>query len=107
MRATSFFPFVLGLLPLAACGPGGDDGDAACASILAGELVITEVFGDHAPSAGGSGADEGKEWFEIYNATGAAIDLEGLILQHGRIDDDEPSTHRMGSVTVEAGGYIV
>ena len=106
MRVLSFTG-VLGLLSLGACGPGGDDGEGACADILVGELVITEVFGDHAPSAGGSGADEGKEWFEIHNATGAAIDLEGLALVHGRADDTTPDTHRMGSVTIEAGGYLV
>jgi hypothetical protein len=107
MRATSLVPFVLGLIVLGACGPGGDDGDGACADIVVGELVITEVFGDHAPSAGGSGADEGKEWFEIYNATGAAIDLEGLSIVHSRPDGSRENIHRMASVTVDAGGYLV
>jgi hypothetical protein len=97
----------IGLLLLGACGPGGDDGDGACADIVVGELVITEVFGDHAPSAGGSGGDEGKEWFEIYNASGAAIDLEGLTIVHSRPDGGSDHAHRMASVTVDAGGYLV
>ena len=34
---------------------------------------------------GSSGADEGREWFEIYNASGGPIELQGLVLEHGRM----------------------
>jgi hypothetical protein len=90
-----------------ACGPGGDDDPGACVHILPGDLVITEVFADYAAPPGGSGADEGKEWFEIYNPTGAPIDLQDLAITHGRPDGARPRTHVMASVTVPAGGYLV
>jgi hypothetical protein len=92
----------------AACGPGGGDDDGACADLLPGELVITEIFADHAAPAGGSGEDVGKEWIEIYNAGGAAIDLEGLTIGLWRLDDAEPAKeHVFGSVTVAAGEHLV
>ena len=95
------------LLATAACGPDGDDDGGACADLLPGELVITEIFADHAAPAGGSGEDVGKEWIEIYNAGGAAIDLEGLTLTLSRPDDTRPHSHTFGSVTVAAGDYLV
>jgi hypothetical protein len=96
------------LLGAAACGPDGGDDDGACADLLPGELVITEIFADHAAPAGGSGEDVGKEWIEIYNTGGAAIDLEGLTLGLWRLDDAEPAhRHVFGSVTVAAGDYLV
>ncbi len=48
---------------------------SASAAIVAGDLVISEVMAN--PSAV---SDTTGEWFEIYNSSGAAIDLNGLIL---------------------------
>ncbi len=95
------------LLGAAACGPGGDDTAGACADILPGELVITEVFADHDAPAGSSGADEGKEWFEIYNASGAPIDLAGLTVLHSRPDGSSDHTHTIEATTLAAGDYLV
>ncbi len=94
-------------LTATACGPGGDDDGGACSGILPGELVITEIFGDAAAPPGGTGADEGKEWFEIYNASGAPIDLEGIAVVHARPDGASSHTVVLDSVTIAAGDYLV
>ncbi len=93
-------------LTLAGC-PGGDDGGGQCATILPGELVITEIFADHDAPSGSSGADEGKEWFEVYNASSGAIDLEGLTITHSRPDGSSDHVHVMGAATIPAGDYFV
>lgn len=56
---------VAGLLATAAsCGPDAG-GDGCKDKLLPGDVVITEVFADAKAPPGGSGTDEGKEWFEI------------------------------------------
>ncbi len=67
-----------------------------------GDLVITEIMKD--PS---SALDENGEWFEIYNTTSSAIDIDGWLLK-----DDGTNTHTINSViggltVVPAGGYLV
>ena len=49
--------------------------------LTAGALVISEIMADP------EGADEGLEWFEIYNATSEPIDLEGLTLVYAKVDN--------------------
>lgn len=81
-----------------ACGPTVPEG--VCSdTLVAGDLVITEVFANY-EAAGGGGIDEGKEWFEIYNASGRAIELTGLQIVHGR-PDAEPGDQK--AHTIEAG----
>ncbi|MCB9561164.1 MAG: lamin tail domain-containing protein [Kofleriaceae bacterium] len=99
---------LIAVAPVAAgCGPGGDDTSAACANILPGDVVVSEIFADYAAPPGGSGADDGKEWFELYNASGGALDLEGLTIIHSRPDGSSEKTHVMAPVTIDAGGYLV
>jgi hypothetical protein len=94
---------------VAACGPSGDDEPGACTdtALIAGDLVISEVFADADAPAGGSGADEGKEWFEIYNNSDRPIDLEGMTITHARPDDTMPHTHVMRTATIPPNGYLV
>jgi hypothetical protein len=88
----------------AGCGPTLPNA-GACAAVLApGDLVITEVFADFSPSSGGS--DTGKEWFEIYNARGAAIDLAGLTIRHSRPDGSRPNLHIVGRATIAPGQFF-
>lgn len=94
------------LFTLAGC-PGGDDGGGACEMILPGELVITEIFADYDAPSGSSGADEGKEWFELYNASSGTIDLEGLTITHSRPDGSSDHAHTLGPLTIAAGQYLV
>ncbi len=92
-------------LGLVACGPG-DDADT-CSGLLAGDLVVTEVLADFDAPTGSSGADEGKEWFEIHNASSGPIELAGVVLEHGRPTEVDPKRHAMRAVTIPAGGYLV
>ena len=83
----------------AACGPA--DLEGTCKDMLiAGDLVITEVFADYQAPNGGTGADEGREWFEIYNGSGRAIELRGLTVVHGRPDGSRQRSHLVDDVTI-------
>ena len=101
----------LGLVSLsviAACGPSGGGNDGECKdSLVAGDLVITEVFADFKAPVGGSGVDDGKEWFEIYNASTRPIELEGLRIDHSRPDGSKLQSHVMDAVTIAPGQYLV
>ncbi|KIG13120.1 hypothetical protein DB30_00585 [Enhygromyxa salina] len=81
--------------------PGNETGgDGSCP--LTGALVISEVV------ANVPGADAGLEWFEIYNASGASIDLQGLTLVYAKTDGTGRKTHTITrSVELPAGGYAV
>lgn len=85
-----------------ACGGGGEVRGTDCANnLLPGDLVITEVFANPA------GTDDGKEWFEIYNATKVAQELGGIILRSAKADGSGVKEHAFGSLSIEAEGYIV
>jgi formylglycine-generating enzyme required for sulfatase activity len=71
---------------------------AADATFLPGDLVITEIMQN--PNAV---LDSAGEWFEVYNSTADAIDLNGLEFR-----DDGTNTFTVaGSVVVPAGGFAV
>ncbi len=93
-----WFLALLGLM--AACSNGGED-DACKANLLSGDLVITEIM------ANPEGTDEGREWFEIYNATTAPIDLEGVKLIASRADGTSDLLHVMRAISIEPGQYLV
>lgn len=86
------------LLALGGCGPGTST--QQCASLKAGDLVITEVMADPA------GTDTGNEWFEVYNTTGAAIDLKGLTLFASAADGTGAKTHVVRAGTAQPGAYF-
>ncbi len=93
------------LLLLAACGP--DESSGPCKdNLVAGDLVITEVFADYAAPDGGTGTDDGKEWFEVYNNSERAISLKGLTVVHSRPDGASPKSHTMADVTIAPGQYF-
>jgi hypothetical protein len=94
---------VLGLA--AACSGGGDDDDGGagsgdCADLLAGDLVITEVM------ANPVGEDRGSEYFEVYNASSAAIDATGLTLVYSLPDGSNEETHDVSGLVIEPGAYV-
>lgn len=98
----------LAAIALAGCGPS-DSNEGGCKDkLVAGDLVITEVFADYAATTGGTGTDEGKEWFEIYNASDRAIDLEGVTIVHGRIvmGTAGPKSHQITAATIAPGQYL-
>jgi hypothetical protein len=64
-----------------------------------GDIIISELF----PNAVGN--DDFKEWFEVYNTTGAPIDINGWV-----ISDNEADAHTIdnaGPLLVPAKGYLV
>ncbi len=94
------------LLALGACGPSEGKQGECRDSLVVGDLVITEVFADFKAPTGGTGADEGKEWFEIYNASDRPIELEGLRVDHSRPNGDKLKSHVMAAVTIAPGQYF-
>jgi len=79
-------------------GDYGTPGAAPDPPLNAGDLVITEIMQDPAAVSDADG-----EWFEIYNASDATIDLGGLVIK----DDGSDSHTIAGSVLVSAGGYAL
>lgn len=71
-----------------------------CAGRNAGDLVITEFM----PNP--SGTDDGNEYIEVYNTTGAAIDLEGVSLKYSRADGSSPKEAILTGGSVPAGKYF-
>jgi hypothetical protein len=99
-------PWLVVLVPLVACGP--DESTGACKdSFVAGDLVITEVFADFAaPIAGSSGADDGKEWFEVYNNSDRPVSLKGVTVVHSKIDGSDGQSHTIEDVTIAPGQFF-
>jgi len=89
-------------LAVAACSSDSSGAGGACGSLIAGDLVITEVMANPAGAD-----DEGVEWFELYNATSEAIDLEGFILVASKSDMTGVESHRITALTIEPGTYVV
>ena len=72
--------------------------DKCVADLVAGDLVITEIMKD--PSAVG---DSDGEFFEVYNASGGSVNLDGLALW----DDGSDSETASSSDVFKDGEYIV
>ncbi len=73
-----------------------------CPAVSEGGIVVTEVRGSQ------SGEDAYGKWIELYNASGSAIDLEGLELSLLRVDGGASGSILVrDSVPVGAGGYAV
>lgn len=89
------------LLSLSACGDGGGGREGGCESIIAGDLVVTEIM------ANPPGPDSGSEWFEIYNASPAPIGLAGVDLVHSREDASDEKRHTIADLLVEPDSYVV
>ena len=95
---------VAGATLLGACGPDPKTGDCTD-NLISGDLVITEVFADSKAPPGGSGTDEGKEWFEIYNASDRPIELTGMTIVHSRVGGTAKS-HVIRDVTIAPGQFF-
>ena len=69
------------------------------------DVVINEI------AWAGTAASPSDEWIELYNTTGAAIDLTGWILSFGetgiQLGSVEDDTLELRSTTIEAGGYFL
>jgi len=76
---------------------GGDDCDGATA---ARGLVINELV-SNAPST-----DDGQEWIELYNGSGAAVDISGYVIASGTSSFDPGDPLPEGTV-IAAGAHLV
>lgn len=65
-----------------------------------GDLVFTEIMPNPA------GADEGGEYVELYNASGASMDLAGLTLKYTRLDGSAPKEVKLTNGTIASGKYF-
>ncbi|MFZ5471516.1 MAG: lamin tail domain-containing protein [Myxococcota bacterium] len=99
MNLRAFTVLTLALGGAACSGPANND--TTCKGHLAGDLVVTEFMNDP------EGIDTGKEYIELYNATGEAIDLKGFTLSAGKTDGSRPSTHLIREGVIPSGGYFV
>ncbi len=99
-RCTSGAALVSAFL-MVACGGNSSNGGDCEANLLEGDLVITEIM------ANPMGADEGKEFFEIYNATTSPINVAGLTLISSRDDGTSEDVHTMREATIAPGQYFV
>ena len=99
LRAASGAACAAALL-IAGCSPSDPIAGGCRGNFVAGQLAISEIF------ANPMGEDSGKEWIEIYN-TGAEADLSGLAVVHSRSDGMTEKRHRMASVILGAGDYLV
>lgn len=87
---------------VAVSGCARDPADPVCPEIREGDLVITEIGGPQ------TGADTLKPWIEVYNASGAAIDLIGVRIRFRRLTGDEiGSAVVRREVSAAAGAYTV
>lgn len=68
-------------------------------TVQEGDLVITEVMNDP------SGSETDREWFELFNTTGAPIDIDGFTFSD--LGTDSFTVNGGGPVVVPAGGYLV
>ena len=100
---------ILALLVAAVLVACGDDGASGTCDdrLLAGDLVITEVFADFAAAPGGSGVDEGNEWFEVHNTSSRPLDLTGLTVEHSRGDGMMGTQATLDPITIAPGDYLV
>lgn len=88
LRAPSRLVWPMALLLLPACADRTPTPAGACESgLLPGDLVITEIMADP------PGADSGREWFEIYNASELDLDLRGVLLVRSRPDGTDAKLH--------------
>ncbi|HFE44705.1 MAG TPA: hypothetical protein ENJ18_04310 [Nannocystis exedens] len=97
------------LLALGTACPGGEgmtdtdtSGEVGCESALGeGALVITEVMPDP------EGADDGREWFEVYNPGPEAQNLKGLVLAYSKVNGDSVKSHTIAvDLEIAPGQYM-
>ena len=71
---------------------------ATLSDLSAGELIITELHPDPAAASTARG-----QWFEVTNASGSTVDLDGLVISDGGSQGFTVS----GALSVAAGGQVV
>jgi hypothetical protein len=84
------------------CGPTPPTvPEQPCATIVPGDLVISEFMADPA------GSDTGKQYVEIYNTTDHTVDLHGLSLFQSMSDGSRLNASVLPAASVASHGYYV
>lgn len=86
---------------LLACGGPPSPATTPCTGRLVGDVVVTEVMVDP------EGTDVGHEYVELYNATGAELDVGGLSLWAARADGTQREDFVLPPHRLAAGGHLV
>jgi Lamin Tail Domain len=93
--------FVLGFVSTAvACGNSTPSSEDHCRSRLAGDLVISELMTDP------SGADTGREYLELFNASGVKLNLGGMSIYVSAADGTAERSHLLRDATLPPLGYF-
>ena len=100
MKRFSFITILLALAASAGCTRDSLESASCAGAFEEGDLVISEV------QANPFGTDADQEYFEIYNATDAEVNLGGLSIVAARADDTGEKSHRMSEITLASGGYL-
>ncbi len=101
---TRVWAWAAAALALGGCSgrPTAGGGPPECgADLRPGDLVFTEIMADPRD------ADEGREWFEVFNASGRDLDLTGVVIALSKPDGSGEKRMTLGSVTLAAGAYAV
>jgi hypothetical protein len=97
VRAAGFLAIALVI------GCARDPEEALCPDIAVGSLIVTEVRGPQSPVDAING-----EWIELFNASGASIDLVGIKVRFRKKDGSgEIPILVRDDVNVAAGSYTV
>lgn len=97
------------------CHPDPIDVAPCPASLLPGDLVITEIManpaggpaGGRIRSPGGVSGEPPGEWIEIFNPTGVPFDLAEVILRAGPAEGAGAREHILADLAIEPGAYLV
>lgn len=87
-------------LSFGACGPSDTTNEDLCKARLPGDVVISEYL------VNPSGTDTGQEFVELYNATGAELDLKGLTLYASDPSGGSEKAHTFRTQKIPAAGYL-
>lgn len=94
--------FLLCILAGVAAGCTRAPLDPVCPALGPGDLAVSEIRGEQ------TGTDTWGQWIELYNTTGAACDLAGLIIHLEKLDGSGQADILVRrTIRVEAGGYAV
>jgi hypothetical protein len=80
-----------------------DPAEHVCPELAEGSLVVTELRGAQAAAE-----PDQSQWIELFNASGAAVDLHGLVLRVRKVDgSSEDRIIVRTPVSVAADDYVV
>jgi hypothetical protein len=79
-----------------------DPAEHICPDVAGGGLVVTELRGDQDPD------DTRGQWIELYNASGVALDLTGLVVRLRSLDGSRDDRILVRTpVSIDVDGYVV